>query len=56
MCRLSRLRVLRGLNGARFHILNKEHSEQEYYAKLTELGINWTVEAFDPMDPYSAIE
>lgn len=45
-----------GLNGARSHILNKEHSEQDYYARLTERGVNWKVEAFDPMDPYSAIE
>lgn len=38
-----------GLNGARFHILNKEFSEQDYYAKLTEMGVDWNVEAFDPL-------
>ncbi len=44
-----------GLNGARFHILNKEYSEEEYYAKLKALGIDWTVEAFDPLDPYGSL-
>lgn len=38
-----------GLNGARFHILNKEYSEEEYYNTLRELGIDWNVEAFDPL-------
>lgn len=37
-----------GLNGARFHILNKEYSEEGYYELLTQLGIDWNVEAFDP--------
>jgi len=43
-----------GLNGARFHILNKEYTEEEYYAKLRAFGINWKVEAFDPLDPYGS--
>jgi hypothetical protein len=42
-----------GLNGARFHILNKEYSENEYYNILRLFGINWEVETFDPlMDEY----
>ena len=44
-----------GLNGARFHILNKEYSEEEYYAKLRAEGIEWEVQAFDPMDPYASL-
>ena len=44
-----------GLNGARFHILNKEHTEEEYYAKLRAFGIDWNVEAFDPLDPYASL-
>ena len=38
-----------GLNGARFHILNKEYSEKDYYARLRELGLTWEVQAFDPL-------
>jgi hypothetical protein len=38
-----------GLNGARFHILNKEYSEEEYYETLRQLGVNWEVQAFDPL-------
>jgi hypothetical protein len=44
-----------GLNGARFHILNKEYTEEEYYAKLRAFGIEWKVEAFDPLDPYASL-
>ncbi|MDI6713296.1 MAG: hypothetical protein QMD96_08670 [Anaerosomatales bacterium] len=44
-----------GLNGARFHILNREYSEQDYYEKLRELGIDWNVQAFDPLDPYASL-
>jgi len=40
-----------GLNGARFHILNREYTEEEYYKILTDLGIDWNVQAFDPMSP-----
>jgi len=38
-----------GLNGARFHILNKEYTEEEYYNTLRSLGITWEVQAFDPL-------
>lgn len=33
-----------GLNGARYHFLNKEYSELEYYNKLRFYGIEWEVE------------
>lgn len=35
-----------GLNGARFHILNKEYSEAEYYEILEQLGVDWNVDNF----------
>lgn len=35
-----------GLAHARFHILNKEYSEGEYYQRLTEMGVDWNVDAF----------
>lgn len=38
-----------GLNGARFHILNKEYSEEDYYNTLRSLGVEWDVQAFDPL-------
>ncbi len=38
-----------GLNGARFHILNREYSEQDYFAMLEALGINASVDTFDPV-------
>lgn len=38
-----------GLNGARFHILNREHTEEEYYEILRSLGIEWEVQAYDPL-------
>lgn len=38
-----------GLNGARFHILNKEYTEEAYYETLRSLGIDWNVQAFDPL-------
>ena len=34
-----------GLQGARFHILNKEYSEADYYAQLEEWGIDPNVDA-----------
>lgn len=33
-----------GLNGARYAILNQEYPEQEYYAKLDELGVDHSFE------------
>lgn len=42
-----------GLNGARFHILNQEYSEAGYYEMLKWLGVEWEVQAYDPlMDQY----
>lgn len=38
-----------GLNGARFHILNREVGEGEYYATLRALGVDWNVQAYDPL-------
>lgn len=38
-----------GLNGARFHILNKEYNEEEYYNRLRSLQIDWNVQAYDPL-------
>lgn len=38
-----------GLNGARFHILNREYTEEEYYQTLKRLEIDSTVEVFDPL-------
>ena len=38
-----------GLNGARFHILNKEYAEEEYYNVLRALGVEWNVQAYDPL-------
>jgi hypothetical protein len=38
-----------GLNGARFYILNKEYTEEEYYEQLRALGIEWNVQAYDPL-------
>ncbi|HEY3318534.1 MAG TPA: hypothetical protein VGK50_08945 [Coriobacteriia bacterium] len=35
-----------GLNGARFQILNEQYYEEEYHAKLAELGIDTTVVSF----------
>lgn len=34
-----------GLNGARFHFLNTEYTEFEYYNKLRFYGVDWEVEA-----------
>ncbi|GAB4273872.1 MAG: hypothetical protein Kow0056_01440 [Coriobacteriia bacterium] len=34
-----------GLQGARFHILNKEYSEEEYYRILEEAGVDHKVDA-----------
>ena len=39
-----------GLKNARFHILNKEYVEVEYYQRLTELGVDWSVDALRPED------
>ena len=39
-----------GLNGARFHILNVEYDEQEYYQRLTDLEVDWKVSAIDRLD------
>ena len=39
-----------GLNGAQFHILNKEYSELEYYNILRLVRVDWNVQAFDPED------
>lgn len=38
-----------GLNGARFHILNREYNEEEYYNQLRLLRIEWEVQAGDPL-------
>lgn len=38
-----------GLNGARFHILNKEYAEEDYRNRLRELGVDWNVQAYDPL-------
>jgi hypothetical protein len=38
-----------GLNGARFHILNREYPEELYYATLKELSVEWEVQVFDPL-------
>jgi len=38
-----------GLNGARFHILNREYSEEAYYDTLRSLGVDWNVEVYDPL-------
>lgn len=38
-----------GLNGARFHILNREYAEDAYYDTLRSLGIDWNVEVHDPL-------
>ncbi len=42
-----------GLQGARFHFLNKECSELEYYNKMRLYGIEWEVHAMgdDLLDP-----
>ena len=34
-----------GLQGARFHILNKEYPQEEYFQKLEEWGIDPNVDA-----------
>ncbi|MDI6692467.1 MAG: hypothetical protein QMD76_04065 [Anaerosomatales bacterium] len=28
---------------------------QEYYEKLRESGVDWNVQAFDPLDPYASL-
>lgn len=38
-----------GLNGARFHILNKEYLEEDYYNQLRALGVDWNVQSYDPL-------
>jgi len=44
-----------GLNGARFHILNREYNEEEYYNQLRLLRVVWEVQAYDPlMDAYQS--
>lgn len=35
-----------GLNGAKYMILNEQFSEQEYYRRLQELGIDPEVQAY----------
>jgi hypothetical protein len=39
-----------GLNGARFHILNREYCEDEYYNQLRLLKVTWEVITIDPLD------
>ena len=33
-----------GLTGSAYAILNEEYTEEQYYALLTELGVDWQVE------------